>query len=174
MGFASSAPTYQSKRHVEEPWLFEWFTKVSAVCRAGRRVKRSRCAVRMTAKGSARPGMACRDRPAKIGPQSGAFPAVGIPPRSGGQIGVWTGLIIPAPIWREGRDSPIGLRSHGWRSEAFSPLARRRSPQVNRSPMPARRNRLNPNQESGVGNRHLRVEIRPSGAKPYADCQRQT
>ncbi len=38
-----------------------------------------------------------------------------------GQIGVWTGLIIPAPIWREGRDSPSGLRSHGWRSEAFPP-----------------------------------------------------
>ena len=65
----------------------------------------------MTAKGSARPGMACRDRPAKIGPQSGAFPAVGINPAAGllrGQIGVWTGLIIPAPIWREGMDSPSG------------------------------------------------------------------
>ena len=52
--------------------------------------------------------MACRDRPAKVGPQLGVFPAVGIPPRSGGQIGVWTGLIIPAPIWREGMDSPSG------------------------------------------------------------------
>jgi len=59
-----------------------------------------------------------------------------------GQIGVWTGLIIPAPIWREGRDSPSGLRSHGWRSEAFSPLARRRPPQVDRSPASARRNRI--------------------------------
>ena len=37
---------------------------------------------------------------------------------SRGQIGVWTGLIIPAPIWREGKDSPSGLRSHGWRSAA--------------------------------------------------------
>ena len=47
------------------------------------------------------------------------------------------------------------------KGEAFSPLARRRPPQVDRSPMPARRNRLNPNQESGVGNRHLRVENPP-------------
>ena len=29
-------------------------------------------------------------------------------PGPGGPIGVWTGLIIPAPIWREGMDSPSG------------------------------------------------------------------
>ena len=101
-------PTDQSKSHVEDQWLFEWFTKASAVCRAGRRGERSRCAVRMTEKGSAAPGMACRDRPVESNPQLGAFPTVGIPPRSGGQIGIWTGLIIPAPIWREGMDSPSG------------------------------------------------------------------
>ena len=76
-------PTYQSKRHVEEPWLFEWFTKASAVCRAGRRGERSRCAVRMTEKGSAAPGMACRDRPVESRPQLGAFPAVGLYPAAG-------------------------------------------------------------------------------------------
>ena len=38
-----------------------------------------------------------------------------------GQIGVWTGLIIPAPIWREGMDSPSGMRSHGGRSRGFGP-----------------------------------------------------
>ena len=61
-------PTDQSKSYAEDQWLFEWFTKASAVCRAGRRGERSRCAVRMTAKGSARPGMACRDRPVEHGP----------------------------------------------------------------------------------------------------------
>ncbi|MBP8221886.1 MAG: hypothetical protein KAX58_10655, partial [Aeromonadaceae bacterium] len=60
---------------------FEWFTQVRAVCRAGRRVERNRCAVRMTAKGSARPGMACRDRPVESPPQLG--PAVGIHPAAG-------------------------------------------------------------------------------------------
>ena len=40
---------------------------------------------------------------------------------SRGQIGVWTGLIIPAPIWREGKDSLSGMRSHGWRSRGFGP-----------------------------------------------------
>ena len=82
--------------------------KSEAVCRAGRRVERNRCAVRKTARGSAAPGMACRDRPVESSPQLGAFPTVGIPPRSGGQVGIWTGLIIPAPIWREGMDSPSG------------------------------------------------------------------
>ena len=87
-------------------------------------------------------------------------------------------------VWRpagEGQPAARGLPGSRQKpgpgiakGEAFSPLARRRPPQVDRSPMPARRNRLNPNQESGVGNRHLRVEIRPSGAKPYADCQSQT
>ena len=62
----------------------------------------------MTVRGSVTPGMACRDRPVERSPQLGAFPAVGIPPRSRGQIGIWTGLIIPAPIWREGMDSPSG------------------------------------------------------------------
>jgi hypothetical protein len=103
--------------------------KSAAVCRAEWRVERSRCTVRMTVRGSVTPGMACGSRPVKGNPQLGAFPAVGIRQGPGlprGQIGVWTGLIIPAPIWREGRDSPSGLRSHGWRSEAFSPLARPR------------------------------------------------
>jgi len=45
---------------------------------------------------------------------SGHTPAAGLLRAKSG-----TGLIIPAPIWREGRDSPSGLRSHGWRSEAF-------------------------------------------------------
>jgi hypothetical protein len=87
---------------------------------------------------------ACGSRPVERTPELGAFPTAGI--RSGpglprGQIGVWTGLIIPAPIWREGRDSPSGLRSHGWRSEAFSPLARPRQRQVGKSPQPMGRNR---------------------------------
>jgi hypothetical protein len=99
----------------------------------------------MTAKGSVTPGMACGSRPVEDDPEHGAFPAVGTrsgPGLSRGQIGVWTGLIIPAPIWREGRDSPSGLRSHGWRSDAFSPLTRRRPPQVGKTPLPTRRNRI--------------------------------
>jgi len=52
--------------------------KFKAVCRAGRRGGWSRCAVRMTARGSFTPGMACGSRPVKDDPKPGAFPAVGI------------------------------------------------------------------------------------------------
>jgi hypothetical protein len=41
-------------------------------------------------------------------PVARGLPGSRYKPRPGGQIGVWTGLIIPAPIWREGRDSPSG------------------------------------------------------------------
>jgi len=47
------------------------------------------------------------------------------------------------------------------KGEAFSPLARRRPPQVDRSPMSARRNRIKPNQESRVESRESRVEKPP-------------
>ena len=70
------------------------------------------------------PGMAWRDWPVENNPQFGAFPAAGTQPSRRivkGQIGVWTGLIIPAPIWREGKDSLSGMRSHGWRSRGFGP-----------------------------------------------------
>src|SRR5574344_263444 len=50
-----------------------------AVCRAGLWGDRSRCAIRMTEKGSATAGMACGDRPVKSNPQHGTFPAVGTP-----------------------------------------------------------------------------------------------
>ncbi|GAB3215172.1 hypothetical protein GCM10027295_08140 [Pseudaeromonas pectinilytica] len=56
--------------------------------------------------------MACGSRPVKDIPQPGAFPTVGI---------------------RQGPGIAKG--------EAFSPLARRRSPEVNRTPMSARRKR---------------------------------
>jgi hypothetical protein len=52
--------------------------KLEAVCRAGRRGGRSRCAVRMTARGSVTPGMACGSRPVEATPQLGAFPTAGI------------------------------------------------------------------------------------------------
>ena len=52
--------------------------KLEAVCRAGWRGVRSRGAVRMTAKGSVTPGMACGDRPVERAPEPGAFPTVGI------------------------------------------------------------------------------------------------
>ena len=71
------------------------------------------------------PWMACGDRPVESAPSLGDFPAAGLNPAAGllrGQIGVWTGLIIPAPIWREGMDSPSGMRSHGGRSRGLAPL----------------------------------------------------
>ena len=55
----------------------------AAVCWAGWRGNCSRCAVRMTAKGSVTPGMACGSRPVKDDPQPGAVPAVGIHPGPG-------------------------------------------------------------------------------------------
>jgi hypothetical protein len=55
----------------------------------------------MTGRGSVTPGMACGSRPVEGSPQLGAFPAVGIRQRPGIAKG-----------------------------EAFSPLARRRPPQV--------------------------------------------
>ena len=41
--------------------------------------------------------------------------------RQGGQIEVWTGLSIPVSIWREGRESPSGMRSQGRRSRHQPP-----------------------------------------------------
>ena len=43
----------------------------------------SRCAVRMTAKGSVTPGMACGSRPVERTPELGAFPTVGLRPAAG-------------------------------------------------------------------------------------------
>ncbi len=122
-----------------------WFAETSRRLSGRGEGERSRSAVRMTAKGSVTPWMACGFRPVERIPQLGAFPTVGMNPGPGlprGQIGVWTGLIIPAPIWREGRDSPSGLRSHGWRSEAFSPLTCPRQRSVGKSPPPTGRNRI--------------------------------
>ena len=79
---------------------FEFHANARAVCRAGRRVARSRCAVRMTAKGSARPGMACGDRPVEHGPQSGASPAVGIHPAAGLLRAAASALNPPPPSGR--------------------------------------------------------------------------
>ena len=90
--------------------------KLQAVCRAEGWGEWSRCAVRMTAKGSVMPWMACGSRPVEGSPTLGGFPDSRHTPRPGIAKGV-----------------------------AFSPLARRRSPEVNRSPLPARRNRNNPN-----------------------------
>ena len=59
------------------------FTKLEAVCRAGWRGERRRCAVRMTATGSVTPWMACGSRPVERAPEPGAFPAVGINQRPG-------------------------------------------------------------------------------------------
>jgi hypothetical protein len=58
--------------------LLTYPPNLKAVCRAVWRGERRRCAVRMTAKGSATPWMACGSRPVKRLPQRGAFPAVGI------------------------------------------------------------------------------------------------
>ena len=57
--------------------------KLQAVCRAGWRGERNRCAVRMTARGSVTPWMACGDRPVERIPEPGAFPTVGINPAAG-------------------------------------------------------------------------------------------
>ncbi len=57
--------------------------KLKAVCRAEGRGERRRCAVRMTAKGSVTPGMACGSRPVERIPELGAFPTVGIRPGPG-------------------------------------------------------------------------------------------
>ena len=53
-------------------------TTACAVCRAAGWGDWSRCAVRMTAKGSVTPWMACGSRPVKGSPERGAFPTVGI------------------------------------------------------------------------------------------------
>ncbi len=89
--------------------------KPEAVCRAGRRGGCSRCAVRMTARGSVTPGMACGSRPVERIPELGALPTVGINQRP------------------------------GVKGEAFSPLARPRQQQVGKSPKPTGRNRIKPN-----------------------------
>jgi len=57
--------------------LLTYPPKIQAVCRAEWRGDRSWCAVRMTAKGSVTPWMACGSRPVKRLPQRGAFPTVG-------------------------------------------------------------------------------------------------
>ena len=134
--------------------------KSEAVCRAGRRGERNRCAVRRTARGSAAPGMACRDRPVESSPQLGAFPAVGIPPRSGGQIGIWTGLIIPAPIWREGMDSPSGC-------EIMDDVTKGARPYAPLPPPPTAGWQIAPAAQGGTGSnrtqiRNPRVESRES------------
>jgi len=76
---ASRAPATASY----EANLMACSLKSAAVCRAGRRDGCSRCAVRMTARGSVTPGMACGSRPVKDIPQPGAFPTVGINPGQG-------------------------------------------------------------------------------------------
>jgi hypothetical protein len=57
--------------------------KLEAVCRAGWRGERRRGAVRMTARGSVTPGMACGSRPVERIPEPGVFPTVGINQRPG-------------------------------------------------------------------------------------------
>ena len=70
--------------------------KLEAVCRAGRWDGCNRCAVRMTAKGSVTPWMACGSRPVKDIPQPGAFPTVGIHLRPGVK-GAWPYAPLPPP-----------------------------------------------------------------------------
>ena len=60
------------------PVIIECSAKLQAVCRAAGWGDWSRCAVRMTAKGSVTPWMACGSRPVKGSPERGAFPTVGI------------------------------------------------------------------------------------------------
>ena len=143
--------------------------KSEAVCRAGRRVERNRCAVRKTARGSAAPGMSCRDRPVESSPQPGAFPAVGIPPRSRGQIGIWTGLIIPAPIWREGMDSPSGCEIMDDVTKGARPYAPLPPPPserlANRHGRPGR-NRLKPDPDPKSKSRESRVYPGSIGPRP--------
>ena len=50
--------------------------------------------------------MACGDRPVESTPSLGDF---------------------PAPIWREGMDSPSGMRSHGGRSRGLAPCRPRQA-----------------------------------------------
>ena len=69
-------------------FLVSTTAKPEAVCRAGCRGGWSRCAVRMTAKGSVTPWMACGSRPEEDDPKPGAVPAVGINPKARGQGGM--------------------------------------------------------------------------------------
>ena len=87
IGYAVNVGLSKLSANLPEPCgravAFEFHANVQAVCRAGRRGERNRCAVRMTVRGSAAPGMACRDRPVESSPQLGAFPAVGLYPAAG-------------------------------------------------------------------------------------------
>jgi len=82
-----------------------WFAETSRRLSGRGEGERSRCAVRMTAKGSVTPWMACGSRPVERIPELGAFPTVGInqrpgvkgagpfaplppPPTTGGQIAI--------------------------------------------------------------------------------------
>ena len=77
-GLRSTQPTLPDGRTHRTQLLPVSITpKLEAVCRAGRRGGCSRCAVRMTAKGSVTPWMACGSRPVKDDPEPGAFPAAG-------------------------------------------------------------------------------------------------
>ena len=89
-----------NQSHADEPFPYEKPTQACAVCRAGRRVERNRCAVRMTARGSAAPGMACRDRPVERIPQAGAFPAAGLTPAAGLLRAAASALNPPPPSGR--------------------------------------------------------------------------
>ena len=83
--------------------------KLQAVCRAEGWGDWSRCAVRMTAKGSVTPWMACGSRPVEGSPALGGFP--------------------------DSRHKPGPGIAKG---EAFSPLARPRQQQVGKSSLPTR------------------------------------
>jgi hypothetical protein len=81
----ASPNSAQPTNRTDQSFAFnhETNTKVQAVCRAAGRGERRRCAVRMTAKGSVTPWMACGSRPVKRIPERGAFPTVGIHQRPG-------------------------------------------------------------------------------------------
>ena len=82
--------------------------KPEAVCRAGCRDERSRCAVRMTAKGSVTPWMACGSRPVKRIPELGAFPTVGLRPGPGLPRG------RPFPPWSAPANGRLANRPSRW------------------------------------------------------------
>ena len=77
--FPNSPNPKSSSRPIPNPLLLLPVKSIlQAVCRAEGWGEWSRCAVRMTAKGSVTPWMACGSRPVEGSPTLGAFPTVGI------------------------------------------------------------------------------------------------
>jgi len=151
-----------------------------AVCRAAGWGDWSRCAVRMTAKGSVTPWMACGSRPVKGSPERGAFPTVGIhqwpgvkgagpfaplppPPTAGWQIATADGAEpdqadseIPNP------DSTLKATASHIASVGFRPT----QPQPNRRPIATAQGPA-PSIGQGVGPSADREANRPPLAPPF-------